>query len=324
MAVLLCSSVWIFFLCTGAAAEVRNLNTECHGTTSPAECTQTQDYGIAASLVQQKQHRSRHLPDQTAAISIAEIPDPMLMLQSKRPVEMLQAEAPGHMNVVPPALANIPEKLMELMVLGGDPYPCDLAVPQDARFWYCGSPSGCYSLCGKNHALGQGLHPTKISKTAPWKGSLRMLSPIGSLPCCSTPPHCMAPTCRSPPSVGKAGLTCTKNSAMQNVAYLTHPQLVLAYKGFGGSHDLDVQKHWDILGHIFGCYNPSSGTCLGKGSAEPFDMSLDLGSDHGSVTENLLARKFAKDYVLLDAWPAQHFTLQMCGPMKYPNWKIHF
>jgi len=91
---------------------------------------------------------------------------------------------------------------------------------------------------------------------------------------------------------------------MQNFAYLTHPHLFLAYNGFGGSHDLDVQKHWDLLAHIFGCYDPSHGTCAADVADEPFDMALDLGSDHGSVTEKMLVRKFAKDYILLDAMPA--------------------
>jgi hypothetical protein len=75
---------------------------------------------------------------------------------------------------------------------------------------------------------------------------------------------------------------------------MTHPQAWPAYFAKGGSFDLDVEKHWDVLTRLLGDYAQS---------IEPFDLTIDLGADWGSFTERFSARKFAKDFIVLDAVP---------------------
>jgi hypothetical protein len=82
---------------------------------------------------------------------------------------------------------------------------------------------------------------------------------------------------------------------------MTHPNVYPAYFGFGGSFDLDVYKHWDVLSFLFS--NCSHITGLRCESVEPFDVAIDFGSDWGSYTEKFTARMLAQNYILADALP---------------------
>lgn len=213
------------------------------------------------------------------------------------------------MSVDMTVIADIPESLLSKLVLPG-PYPCSKLWPGDPRFTYCGSHSpeadgNCISLCGRTE-LSDGLHPMGLSDISRWKDSVRVRVPLGTVPCCPTPPHCMAPVCSKPEAsmlTSEPGTppVCTKYAPETYYAYLTHPHVWPAFFGSGGSYDLDVQKHWDVLGSIFGCYDNSTGRCLHD--VEPFDLAIDLGADYGSFTERFTARKFAKDFILVDAYP---------------------
>lgn len=93
---------------------------------------------------------------------------------------------------------------------------------------------------------------------------------------------------------------CTPPVPTDSFAYINDKSMHFAFSSGGGSQELDVYKHWNILGQLLGCYNNATGLCR---RGEPFDIAVDLGSDWGSVTAALSSRKFAKDYILLDAWP---------------------
>lgn len=217
----------------------------------------------------------------------------------KRNVTQLQIK---HGQPMTPELTNVPNWVIARMVLPG-PWPCHLLKDLlQGEFGYCGTPSGtCISLCGRYKQPfdinSDGLHPANLSPgTEKNSDSVRLLSPVGALPCCSTPPHCKAPTCRVPSPLPQQVVTCTKAPALENWAYIADPKQWAAYVDGGGSPKLDVHKHWDILGHLLGGYDKPDG--------EPFDLAVDLGSDWGSVTAAFSSRKLAKDYILLDAWPA--------------------
>lgn len=297
----------------------------------------------ATSLIQHKHQRGRQLLPtvEIAGVSSKHLPGLIQALPGETaqrddllPVESLLADPSDiPMDTKAPTWDAIPEKLMQVMILP-DPYACEFTFkPMDLRFNYCGSPAGCVSLCGreKSNKAGlltefNGLHPANISETVPWVGSLRMLGTVGSLPCCPTPPHCTAPSCKSTASSSTnlvsttgAALTCTKYPALTNYFYMVQPNVWRAYRGAGGSFDLDVHKHWDVLGHLLTCHDNSTGHCHNR---EPFDFSIDLGSDHGSVTEKLTVRKFARDYVLVDAWPAnkQSFSLRLGDKTFLSSW----
>lgn len=93
---------------------------------------------------------------------------------------------------------------------------------------------------------------------------------------------------------------CTKPSAVSFFGYMTHEDVWPAYFARGGSSDLDVLKHWDVLGRLLGCSDNSTGRCK---NAEPFDMTIDLGADWGSYSERFMARQFGKDFIMVDCVP---------------------
>lgn len=259
------------FLACAIASQSGEENSFCDGTCPDAE--------QAASLLQRQQQRGKQM-------------------QPESPMSATQAgPAMEH-------LANVPDAVIAKMVLPG-PYPCSLAWgPEDPKFHYCGTASGtCINLCGRYkqpfNLLSDGLHPANLSNISKWEDSIRLLSPIGSLPCCSTPPHCTAPSCKEASPLPPTPVTCTQALPKDNFAYITDEKNTHAYSSGGGSLRLDVYKHWDILGHLLGCYDNSTGQCK---NGEPFDLAVDLGSDWGSVTSRLSARRMAKDYILLDAW----------------------
>jgi len=219
-------------------------------------------------------------------------------------------------------LAAIPESFLNRMVMGS-PLKCSFLIAEnDPRARSC-----------EKTMIEAGLHPAQITaegnQTYERNNALRLLFPVGSLPCCSTPPFCAAPNCAasslleasggtsegaySIPDIAKriwdkthgaekqelsaasaaAGKTCTKRSAAENYAYMVHPDVWPAYQGFGGGFELDVQKHWDILYRL---------NALKPGSP-PFDLVIDLGANSGLMTEKFAMRRFAKDYIMVEAQP---------------------
>jgi len=218
--------------------------------------------------------------------------------------------AAASLNVSVPFLAHIPEQVLQAMALPS-PYPCDNLNEGDIR----------KDTCGKS--LADGFDPRNWSKDVPHDPrTMRLKLPIGSLPCCPTPPHCNAPVCRFPDSpvlTTGASATCTKYSAGVNFAFMVHPSVWPAYYGAGGSYDLDVQKHWDVLGIIFGCQNFTTRNCR---SVEPFDLAIDLGADYGTTTERLSLRNFARDYIMVDGYPGNKYTFEehFGNPSFVSNW----
>jgi len=73
-----------------------------------------------------------------------------------------------------------------------------------------------------------------------------------------------------------------------------------AYHGWGGSFELDTLKLLDALG--------GSGTEDIPG--KPFDLSIDLGANTGYYTEKLTVRRFAKNYIMIEANPLTAQTLR--------------
>jgi len=127
--------------------------------------------------------------------------------------------------------------------------------------------------------------------------SMRMLFPIGVLPCCSTMPFCAAPACAKHPigaltSSQGAAPTCTKNLPEDNFAYMSSVEFWPAFHGWGGSYELDVTKHVDIIGTLL----------RQDGRAEPVDLVIDIGANSGFITEKLTTRHFAKNYILVEAY----------------------
>jgi FkbM family methyltransferase len=73
---------------------------------------------------------------------------------------------------------------------------------------------------------------------------------------------------------------------------MTSPEVWPAYHGWGGSYDIDVQKHFDILETVL----------RQEGRAEPFDTMIDIGANSGFITEKLTARHFARNFILVEAY----------------------
>jgi len=203
-------------------------------------------------------------------------------------------------------LDGTPALLLNKMVVS-NPFKCQfLIAPNDPRAVSCGKTM-----------LEAGLHPAHLSAEGnvsyERSNSLRALLPIGSLPCCTTAPYCAAPNCAASSLVGDAR-TCTKTTAASNYAYMVHPEVWPAYHGHGGGFELDVQKHWDVLSLLNG-FHPA---------LPPFDLLIDLGANAGQTTERFVMRRFAKDYIMVEAAPnlaAPPFFASRFGD---PEWRNRF
>jgi len=183
-------------------------------------------------------------------------------------------------------LSTIPDLLLNKMVMG-NPYKCQFLLgASDMRARTC-----------EKTMLEAGLHPAHLTAegnhTYERANALRALLPIGSLPCCTTAPYCAAPNCAASFLEGGGAKTCTKRPAASNYAYMVHPEVWPAYHGLGGSFELDVQKHWDILAQLISV----------QPGLPPFDLAIDLGANSGLVTERFVMRRFAKDYIMVEAAP---------------------
>jgi len=180
-------------------------------------------------------------------------------------------------------LSSIPGSLLDKMVMS--PYKCEFLISAADR------RSG---TCEKT-MLEAGLHPANLTaegnRTYEYANAVRALLPMGSLPCCITAPFCAAPNCNVSLLVDGAPKTCMKRSAASNYAYMVHPEVWPAYRGLGGSFQLDVQKHWDILAQLVSPELPL------------FDLAIDFGANSGLVTEKFVERRFAKDYIMVEAAP---------------------
>mmetsp|Transcript_52357 Transcript_52357/g.86771 ORF Transcript_52357/g.86771 Transcript_52357/m.86771 type:complete len:522 (+) Transcript_52357:83-1648(+) len=216
---------------------------------------------------------------------------------------------PDTVKVGPYGVDKIPYSLLNRMVLS-NPYKCEfLAGDNDFR-----APS-----CDKS-IVEAGLHPSHFTAegnaSADHVNILRLYLPIGALPCCATAPFCSAPSC-TPQSAMLLKSTqssdakiCTKRSAAFNYAYMTHPEVWPAYYGTGGSYEIDVQKHWDVLGRLNGL----------RPHDPPFDLFIDLGANSGFFTEKVVMRRFAKDYLMVEAAPQLRETFDArLGNLKWRN-----
>lgn len=187
------------------------------------------------------------------------------------------------------AYDSLPENLLGQMIRS-NPWKCDLLPEFD--IWR-------RPTCGLSFAE-SGLHPAYLSalgnSSYDHKNSMRMLFPIGSLPCCSTTPFCSAPACADS---GKLSLLdvdskkCTKRDAHENFEFMSKPEVWPAYHGWGGSYELDEQKHMDILHTILANRN---------GNVEPFDLVIDIGANSGYLTEKYTTRHFGKNYIMIEAY----------------------
>lgn len=229
---------------------------------APSACASGDSGQCGASLIQKQQHRSRST----------------------------LSNEPAHGGKATTWDA-LPETVLGQMIVS-NPWKCDLLPEWDIyRRPTCNMPFS-----------ESGLHPAHRSElgnsSSDHKSSIRMLFPIGSLPCCSTMPFCSAPACQAEQISAVSTLqldekSCTKHTANENFAYMTSPEVWPIYHGWGGSYDLDVQKHYDIL-H----------TALHQeGRFEPFDLVIDVGANSGVITEKLTARNFARNYILVEAYP---------------------
>jgi len=180
---------------------------------------------------------------------------------------------------------QLPPNLLEKMIIS-TPWKCDLLPTNDPRRPTC------------NLTLAEsGLHPanrTALGNSSyDHMNSARALFPIGALPCCSTMPFCSAPACAKTKAGGAVvAPDCTKREASENVAYMKSAEMWPAYHGSGGSYELDVQKHFDILGSLL----------RQDGRAMPFDMVIDIGFNTGFISEKLTTRHFAKTYIAVEAF----------------------
>jgi hypothetical protein len=185
-----------------------------------------------------------------------------------------------------PGYRGIPDALLEKMVVPTQWF-CDLLPRGSSR----------RPTCGLSFAQ-TGLHPAKMNvpgnQTYDHMNSVRMLFPLGVVPCCSTMPFCSAPACSASHSalLQQGDQRCTKRTAVENLGFMTNPTMWPAYHGWEGSYELDVHKHWDVLHSLL----------REDGRIEPFDFVIDIGSDNGYVTEKLTTRKFARNYVMIDAF----------------------
>jgi len=180
-----------------------------------------------------------------------------------------------------PGHQGLPDLVLEKMVMG-QPWVCELVPPS--------SPL----ICGHTSLAASGLHPmnmTTSNGTHEHMNSVRMLFPLGSVPCCSTMPFCSAPACSDTPQPSLIK-TCEKRSSVENIIYMTSPYLWPAYHGWSGSYEFDVQKHWDVLTSLL----------RQEGRVEPFDLLLDVGANSGYMTDKWTTRHFSRSYVLVDAY----------------------
>jgi len=93
---------------------------------------------------------------------------------------------------------------------------------------------------------------------------------------------------------------------------MVHPEVYPAYHGFGGSYEVDVQKHWDVLSVIHGVHPRLT----------PFDLVIDLGANSGAMTERLVMRRFAEDYIMVEAQPP--LQIMFASRLGDPEWRKHF
>jgi len=167
------------------------------------------------------------------------------------------------------------------------PWKCDLLpLATDPRAPTCGL-----------HFKDTGLHPAHLSELGnsshDHMNSMRMLFPVGVLPCCSTMPFCGAPACSAKGAAAAApAQTCTKSRPKDNFGYMSNAAVWPAYHGWAGSYEIDVMKHVDIIGTLL----------RQAGRAEPVDLVIDIGANSGFITEKLTTRHFAKDYILVEAY----------------------
>jgi len=186
---------------------------------------------------------------------------------------------------------EIPDEVLANLIVSTQ-WNCDL-LPHAA------DPRG--PTCGLSFK-DTGLHPANLTELGnnshDHMNSMRMLFPVGALPCCSTMPFCGAPACKADATNPKtdAGAapapTCTKSSAQDNFAYMSSVEMWPAYHGWGGSYEIDVMKHVDILGTLL----------RQDGRVEPVDLVIDIGANSGFITEKLTTRHFGKNYILVDAF----------------------
>jgi len=181
-----------------------------------------------------------------------------------------------------------------------DAWNCNLLPPGDPREHTCALTSndlgnlkpelldcGRYDACSIEHA-----------------NSFRTLQPVGALPCCPTPPFCSAPTCNQE-LVNTSSHACTNRAASENIEYLKAQNSFPAYHGYGGAFEVDIHKVFDVLSQILA---PTLGQRWVLHGA--FDVVLDLGANAGFYTEELTARRFAKNYILVEANPSFVNTLR--------------
>jgi len=163
-----------------------------------------------------------------------------------------------------------------------NPWNCNLFPEWDQRLITC-----------RLHAGEEGLNPQTLSCgnlcNDEQANAFRTLQQIGALPCCRTPPFCAAPVCSK---LSREPAVCTNRPPWENVAYMKQPDVWPAYHGRGGSSELDILKLADVL------------ACDGNANCtESFDLMLDLGANYGYYTEKLTLRKFAKNYIMIEANP---------------------
>jgi len=127
--------------------------------------------------------------------------------------------------------------------------------------------------------------------------SYRTMSWIGALPCCRTAPFCAAPACTKEQPAAPS--TCTKRPPHENVAYMQLQETWPGYHGHGGAFELDTLKYLDLL------------ACHGEDCPDKtFDLMIDLGANTGYFTEKVAVRRFAKDYLMVEANPKTTQVLQ--------------
>jgi len=194
---------------------------------------------------------------------------------------------------------ELPERLLAQMIMS-NPWKCDLLPTWDPRRPTC-----------QHTFVEAGLHPARLTalgnSSHDHMNSMRMLFPIGALPCCSTMPFCSAPACAETESAkplvelqagGVAGAElCTKHESHENFAFMTSPNVWPAYHGWSGSYELDVQKHLDVLRTAL-----RHDQTWPDNRAEPFDLVIDIGYNSGYITEKMTTRHFATNYIVVEAY----------------------
>lgn len=159
-----------------------------------------------------------------------------------------------------------------------DPWKCDLLPNGDPLRQTCWMEVGIDNF--PPDLLDCGHHNTCNIEHA---NSFRTLQPVGALPCCPTPPFCAAPPC-DPAKIVATSKVCTKRNVAENLEYMKLQEAWPAYHGFGGAYELDVHKIFDTLGqHLI------------------FDIAIDLGANDGYYTQKMTVRRFAKNYILIEA-----------------------